>query len=83
MSDFHGSPVAFQWLGQKTAHLIYFIYVMHSHSILITFHNNIIYSNNVGPGELSWGDFGCLKERKGIILTPRPTGIFKYKFHHV
>lgn len=68
MSDFHISSVAFQWLRQKTAHLIYLIYVMHSHSILIKY---------IGPGELLCGDFRCLSERKGIISTPRLIDIFK------
>lgn len=68
MSDFHSSPIAFQWLGQKTAHLIYLIYVMHSYSILIKY---------AGPGKLSCGAFGCLSERKGVTSMLRLTGIIK------
>lgn len=68
MSGFHSRLIAFQWLGQKTAHLIYLIYVMYSHSVL---------TKSIGSGRLSWA-FGCLSERKGVITsTPRLRGIFK------
>lgn len=62
------SPIAFQWLDQKSVYLIYLIYVTHSHPNLIKY---------MGPGKALCGDFECLSEGKGITSITSLTGIFK------